>query len=124
MRFVYLGALQSSSSQIDRHYSTFLEPDMTIEKLQKVATTHVDAHVKARWLRWWNSNAAVKTQNMFPSTLPLRERVLDDWLHKASFWAQVRYAFQIALFSFLILKIFGWGYVKGTTISEPRGWLV
>ena len=86
---VYFLTCLYSSSQIDRHFSTFLVPDMTIEKLQKVATTHVDATYKARWLRWWNSPADVKTQNMFPSTLPLRERVLDDWLHKASFWAQV-----------------------------------
>jgi hypothetical protein len=62
---------------------------MTIEKLQKVATTHVDASFKARWLRWWNSATDVKSQNMFPSRLPIREKVLDEWLHKASFWAQV-----------------------------------
>ncbi len=37
------------SSQIDRHFSAFLVTDMTIEKLQKVATTHVDASVKVRW---------------------------------------------------------------------------
>jgi hypothetical protein len=37
--------------QIDRHFSSFLVPDMTIEKLQKVATSHVDAHFKAKWLR-------------------------------------------------------------------------
>jgi hypothetical protein len=62
---------------------------MTIEKLQKVATTHVDASFKARWLRWWNSPVEVKFRNKFPSSLPLREKDLDDWLHKASFWAQV-----------------------------------
>jgi hypothetical protein len=75
--------------QIDRHFSTFLVPDMTIEKLQKVATTHVDAHFKAKWLRWWNSPAEVKDKNRFPSSLPIREKVLENWLNKASFWAQV-----------------------------------
>jgi hypothetical protein len=75
--------------QIDRHFSTFMYPDMTIEKLQKVATTHVDASFKAKWLRWWNSPAKVKIENQFPSTVPLREKFLDDWLNKASFWAQV-----------------------------------
>jgi hypothetical protein len=62
---------------------------MTIEKLQKVATTHVDACFKAKWLQWWNSSIDVKIKNQFPSVVPLREKVLDDWLNKASFWAQV-----------------------------------
>jgi len=70
---------------------------MTIEKLQKVATTHVDATFKARWLRWWNSPAEVKTQNMFPASVPLREKVLDDWLHRASFWAQVLQTFTMCM---------------------------
>ena len=87
--FCIVSYMHLSSLQIDRHYSTFLVPDMSIEKLQKVATTHVDASIKARWLRWWNSPADVKTINKFPSSLPLREKVLDDWLHRASFWAQV-----------------------------------
>lgn len=88
-----------SSLQIDRHYSTFLVPDMSIEKLQKVATTHVDASIKARWLSWWNSPANVKSVNKFPPSLPLREKVLDDWLHRASFWAQVLQS-NIVLFCF------------------------
>ena len=75
--------------QIDRHFSTFLVTDMTIEKLQKVATTHVDASLKAMWLRWWNSLTEVKNKNNFPSIISLREKVLDDWLNKASFWAHV-----------------------------------
>ena len=79
--------------QIDRHFSTFLYPDMTIEKLQKVATTHVDASFKAKWLRWWNSSANVKIKNHFPSSNPIREKVLDDWLNKASFWAHVHFHF-------------------------------
>ena len=88
--------------QIDRHFSTFLVPDMTIEKPQKVATAHVDAHFKAKWLRWWNSPADVKEKNRFPSSLPLREKVLENWLNKASFWAQV----QLFFFSSLLCDIF------------------
>jgi hypothetical protein len=81
--------LHSHMLQIDSHFSTFMYPDMTIEKLQKVATTHVDASFKAKWLRWWNSPAKVKMENQFPSSVPLREKILDDWLNRASFWAQV-----------------------------------
>ena len=60
-----------SSSQIDSHFSAFLVTDMTIEKLQKVVTTHVDASVKAMWLWWWNSPADVKTINKFPTSLSI-----------------------------------------------------
>jgi len=67
----------SSLWQIDRHFSSFLVTDMTIEKLQKVATAHVDSHFKAKWLRWWNSPPDVKNKKRFPSDLPLREKVLD-----------------------------------------------
>ena len=84
--------------QIDRHFSTFLVVDMTIEKLQKVATAQVDAHFKAKWLRWWNSPLDVKENNRFPSTVPLREKVLDN---KATIWAQVHLQL-----SFLTLFLF------------------
>ena len=84
--------------QIDRHFSTFLVTDMTIEKLQKMATAHVDAHFKAKWLRWWNSPADVKEKNRFPSSLPIREKVLENWLNKASFWAQVHLVIIMSMF--------------------------
>ena len=108
-RFLFL-TVHPCMWQIDRHFSTFLVPDMTIEKLQKVATTHVDAHFKAKWLRWWNSPADVKDKNRFPSSLPLREKVLENWLNKASFWAQVHlysygwFHMRIARPSMLFLK--------------------
>ena len=88
-------------SQIDHHFCTFLVTDVTIEKLQKLATTHVDAHFKARWLRWWNSPLDVKDKNKFPTALPLRERVLENWLTKASFWAQVHLQLFLSICSFL-----------------------
>ena len=73
------------SLQIDRLFSENLRPDMTIEKLQKVASTPVDAATKAQWLRWWNSTTLERSKNHFPTAVLLREKVLDDWLHKASF---------------------------------------
>jgi hypothetical protein len=79
--------------QIDHHFSTFLVTDMTIEKLQKVATSHGDAYFNAKWLRLWNSPAEVKEHYKFPSALPLREKVLKNWLNKALLWAQVHLQF-------------------------------
>jgi hypothetical protein len=83
--------------QIDRHFSSFLVSDMTIEKLQKVATTHGDAFFKTKWLRWWNSPSEVKFKNQIPSVFSLREKILDDWFNKASFWVQIH--LQVLFFS-------------------------
>ena len=66
---------------------------MTIKKLQKVAIAQVDAHFKAKWLRWWNSPADVKEKNRFPLSFPIREKVPKNWLNKASSWAQVHLQF-------------------------------
>jgi hypothetical protein len=63
--------------------------NMTIEKLSKVANTHVPCHFKAKWLLWWNSTMIVRIGNKFSSIVPLKEKVLEFWLHKAFFWAQV-----------------------------------
>ena len=92
--------------QIDRHFSTFFVTDMTIERLRKVANAHVDAHFKAKWLRWWNSTAEVKEHNKFPSALPLREKVLENWLNKASFWAQVHIRLLLHFLSLLSIPFF------------------
>jgi len=50
---------------------------MTIEKLQKVASTLVDATTKAKWLRWWNSTTIVRSKNRFLIVVPLKEKMLD-----------------------------------------------
>jgi hypothetical protein len=93
--------LHSYILQIYYHFSTFFVTDMTIEKLRKVATTHVDASFKAKWLRWWNSHIEVKMENKFLSTLLLREKYLDDWLNKVFFWAHVY--LQVLFFPFVFL---------------------
>ena len=62
---------------------------MTIEKLAKLATANVSKEFKARWLRWWNSSLTVRDGNCFPTENPVKEKTLDAWLPKASFWAQV-----------------------------------
>ena len=38
---------------------------------------------------WWNSPVEVKNRNKFSSTIPLREKVFENWLNKISFWAYV-----------------------------------
>jgi hypothetical protein len=68
------------------HFEKNPDADMSIEKLAKIANCHVPCEFKARWLRWWNSTMTVCNGNKFPF-VPMKERVLEVWLHKASFWA-------------------------------------
>ena len=74
--------------QINSHYNSSLKPEMTIEKLQKIATSQVEGVHKAKWLRWWNSSSMRRAAYRF---LPpnFKEANLDFWLNKAMFWAQV-----------------------------------
>ena len=91
-------------AQIDRHFNEFASTDMTIEKLQKIVTCPVKASFKAKWLHWWNASIRERSENKFSIDKAMREKVLDDWLHKASLWAQV-YSFLSLLNSVDILLV-------------------
>lgn len=74
--------------QVNGHWSSNPKPEMTLEKLQKIATTPVDGKYKVRWLKWWNSSPMTRDALRFlpPNFI---DNDLDLWLVKASFWAQV-----------------------------------
>ena len=74
--------------QINRHFSENAKPEMTIEKLQKIATSQVEPKYKARWLRWWNSSSSGRQSYRFPLA-GAGEFIWDTWLNKATFWAEV-----------------------------------
>ncbi|KAG0632178.1 hypothetical protein M758_1G310400 [Ceratodon purpureus] len=59
------------------------------ERLHKIATTNVTADHKTKWLKWWNSTLAVRKTVRFPDDSPMKDKVLDSWLHVASLWAQL-----------------------------------
>lgn len=50
---------------------------MNIEKLQNVATTFVNAYLKAKCLRWWKSPIPERIKNIFPDTF-YREPLHDE----------------------------------------------
>ena len=75
---------------------------MTIEKLQKIVTCPVEASFKAKWLHWWNASTRERSENKFPIDKPIRKKALDDWLHKASFWAQVYPFIGLLIFVFIL----------------------
>lgn len=74
--------------QITTHYGVHSVPQMTLEKLQMIATTPVEPKFKARWLKWWNSSEMARESLRFPLG-DVKDKELDAWLIKASFWAQV-----------------------------------
>ena len=90
-------------TQIDRHFNEFASTDMTIENLQKIVTCPVEASFKAKWLHWWNASTRERSGNKFPIDKPMRKKALDDWLHKALFWAQV-YPF-LSLLNFVFIPL-------------------
>ena len=61
---------------------------MTLEKLQMIATAPVKSVFKIKWLRWWNSSDMSRESLRFPLG-DIKEKELEKWLIKASFWAQV-----------------------------------
>ena len=52
---------------------------MTIEKLQKIATSISDAKYKARWLRWWNSSEDARRAYRFPMPKD-KDNTWDPWI--------------------------------------------
>lgn len=60
---------------------------MTLEKLQMIATTLVEFVFKVKWLRWWNLNDM--SQESMVSLEDVKEKELEKWLIKATFWAHV-----------------------------------
>lgn len=62
--------------------------EMTLEKLQVIATAEASSKAKARWLRWWNGSESSRKTNKFPPS-PCSENTLIPWLHRAAFWSNV-----------------------------------
>ena len=77
-------------AQIKRHYNLcYEEPQMNQEKLQHLVTSKVDAKQKVKWLEVWNSTIAFCMSLKVPK-MPISDKAFDLWLHKETFWSQVR----------------------------------
>ena len=88
--------------QITRHYSSHHSQkiEMTLEKLQLIATAAVEPEYKVRWLKWWNSGSFNREAIRFPKS-PASEDNLKFWLNKAAFWAGVHPSYFFTYLSFL-----------------------
>ena len=74
--------------QINKHWTSNSKPELTLEMLQKIATTCVPGQFKARWLKWWNSSSMSQISLHLISN-DTKDFELDAWLSKTSFWTQV-----------------------------------
>jgi hypothetical protein len=74
--------------QITRHWSMNLKPEMTLDKLQFIATAVVSSNFKVHWLTWWNSSVHTRSALHFPAT-PFSDKDFESWLNRAAFWAEV-----------------------------------
>ncbi|KAG0605740.1 hypothetical protein M758_9G084500 [Ceratodon purpureus] len=75
--------------EINYHYSSFSSCDLTLDRLHKIATANVPCEHKTKWLKWWNATLAVRKSVRFPEDRPMKDKVLEPWLHTASLWAQL-----------------------------------
>ena len=67
-------------------------PEMTLEKLQMVATCNMPGALKAKILKWWNSFAPSREARKFPQK-PVSKNLLPQFLAKCVWYAGVRQLF-------------------------------
>jgi arginine exporter protein ArgO len=96
--------------QITKHWSKNEKPEMSLDRLQLIATAMAPHHHKARWLSFWNSGTHTGEALYFPAK-GFKTEELEAWLNKASFWTGVRYyslsliwlSFYFATFYWIVL---------------------
>ena len=76
--------------QIQRHWNLFATPELTLEKLQMIATSSTSAENKIKWLKWMNASGPTREARRFPSR-PVNEEKLLIFLAKASWYAGVSF---------------------------------
>jgi hypothetical protein len=74
--------------QITKHWSNYEKPEMTLERLQLIATAVAAPLHKVRLLSSWNSSSSTREAFHFPAKGFL-DKELEPWLNKATFWAGV-----------------------------------
>jgi hypothetical protein len=93
--------------QIERHWSLYAVPELTLEKLQMIATSNVTASYKVKWLKWLNASGPSREARRFPPR-PVNEEKLFTFLTKACWYAGVsKYTlFFDVLLSYLFLFLY------------------
>jgi len=74
--------------QIERHWSLYSSPELTLKKLQMIATANVSPVYKVRWLQWMNTSAPTREARRFPPR-PVNEDKLMQFVVNAGSYAGV-----------------------------------
>lgn len=76
-------------AQIKVHYESHdADPEMKLEKLWMLGTSAMAPSMKVFWLERWNLPQTQRVQLKFPK-VGFSDIVFGEWLHKATYWAQV-----------------------------------
>jgi hypothetical protein len=79
----------STTSKTELNYEKYDEdPEITQEKLWIFATSAMDPSMKVKWIERWNQSPALREALKFPKP-GFSDGVFPEWLHKATWWAQV-----------------------------------
>ncbi|KAG0566984.1 hypothetical protein KC19_7G101700 [Ceratodon purpureus] len=71
--------------EVAKHWSSNLNPEMTTEKLQNLASSSIPAEEKEKLLKIWNSSIPNRKLKKFP-LFPFNDLVFNTFLHKYVFW--------------------------------------
>ena len=85
-----------------RHWILFSVPELTLEKLQLIATSNASPSYKVKWLKWMNSSEGSREARRFLPR-PVNEDKLSTFLAKACWYARVRSYKKISLLQLLLL---------------------
>jgi hypothetical protein len=91
--------------QVKTHYECNDDsPEMQQEKLWMLATSTISPSMKVKWLHRWNQSASLQEALKFPKP-GFNNNMFPDWLHKATWWAQVLSLVLGLQFSFFISQV-------------------
>ena len=82
----YLGSL--TYVQVERHYSKYAVPELSLEKLQIICTSVASPPHKVKWLKWMNASDETREARRFPPR-PVNQDKLQSFLARACFYAGV-----------------------------------
>ena len=74
--------------QVERHYSKYVVPELSLEKLQIITTSVASPSHKVKWLKWMNTSDETRKARRFPAR-PVNEDKVQSFLGKACFYAGV-----------------------------------
>ena len=80
--------------QVEKHWSANEVPEMTLEKLQMVATCNTSPFHKTKVLKWWNSSIGSCDARWLPPK-HISKTLLGPFLNRCVWYTRVSVSFEI-----------------------------